>query len=378
MNAKKAVNDVLNHRQPEYIPIGMYVIDCDTVERVIGHETFVRDKIRTQIALWEGRRDEVAQSLKEDTVALFRRLGCLDIIVPDKEAMLLPPEGYEPPSVRKIDDDTYEVDGATLFRCSRLTNDFTVLKRPPSSRSIEDYQKEIVVTPPDPTVFEAYDHVVSQLKDRLFIAGISAGIQPMALLGGMADGLALYYENPELVRAAIAYEARRQALHDGFYIREGVDQIFAAADMATTQGPLLSPAMFREFCLPAMKQRIADVKRFRDKVIYHCCGNTWKYLDMFIEAGVDCLQSLQTEAGMDMRLLKEKYGGRLCFWGGVGVEKLIAGTPEEVRADVRRAMRYGAPDGGFILGPSHSIAYGVKYENFMAMLDEHDKLKHIA
>jgi hypothetical protein len=31
--------------------------------------------------------------------------------------------------------------------------------------------------------------------------------------------------------------------------------------------------------------------------------------------------------------------------------------------------------GGFILGPSHSIAYGTKYENFMAMLDEFDRLR---
>jgi len=52
------------------------------------------------------------------------------------------------------------------------------------------------------------------------------------------------------------------------------------------------------------------------------------------------------------------------------------GTPEEVREDVRYAIRYGMPEGGFILGPSHSIAYGVKYYNFMAMLDEHAKLKY--
>ena len=38
-------------------------------------------------------------------------------------------------------------------------------------------------------------------------------------------------------------------------------------------------------------------------------------------------------------------------------------------------MERGAPGGGFILGPSHSIAKGTKYENFMAMLDEYDRLK---
>ena len=30
----------------------------------------------------------------------------------------------------------------------------------------------------------------------------------------------------------------------------------------------------------------------------------------------------------------------------------------------------GAPGGGFILGPSHSIAKNTQYDNFLAMLDE--------
>ena len=34
-----------------------------------------------------------------------------------------------------------------------------------------------------------------------------------------------------------------------------------------------------------------------------------------------------------------------------------------------------APDSGFILGPSHSIAKGVPYDNFMAMCDEFTKLR---
>ena len=59
----------------------------------------------------------------------------------------------------------------------------------------------------------------------------------------------------------------------------------------------------------------------------------------------------------------------------IRVELLVAGTPGEVRASVRQAMERGAPGSGFILGPSHSIAYGSKYDNFMAMLDEYVVLR---
>ncbi len=65
----------------------------------------------------------------------------------------------------------------------------------------------------------------------------------------------------------------------------------------------------------------------------------------------------------------------MAFWGGVPVEDLIAGTPEDVRKAVRAAMERGAPGGGFILGPSHSVAKNTTYENFMAMLDEFVSLR---
>ncbi len=104
-------------------------------------------------------------------------------------------------------------------------------------------------------------------------------------------------------------------------------------------------------------------------MIFHNCGNNIPLMEMFIGCGIDCYQSLQTTAGMEVGRLKEMFGDRLCFWGGVPVELLIAGTPEDVRKAVRTAMERGAPGGGFILGPSHSIAKNTKYENFMAMLD---------
>jgi uroporphyrinogen decarboxylase len=97
-------------------------------------------------------------------------------------------------------------------------------------------------------------------------------------------------------------------------------------------------------------------------------------MSMFVEAGVNCYQSLQTTAGMEVGRLKGMFGRDLAFWGGVAVEKLIGGSPEDVRQEVRTALERGRDGSGFILGPSHSVAKNTRYENFMAMLDEHSKL----
>jgi hypothetical protein len=78
---------------------------------------------------------------------------------------------------------------------------------------------------------------------------------------------------------------------------------------------------------------------------------------------------------MEIGALKRDFGKYLAFWGGIPVEDLIAGTPEDCRSSVRRAMQADAPGGGFILGPSHSIAKGTRYDNFMAALDEYVSLR---
>ena len=78
---------------------------------------------------------------------------------------------------------------------------------------------------------------------------------------------------------------------------------------------------------------------------------------------------------MSPALVKERSGHRMAAWGGVDVASLVAGTMDDVRRDVRIAMETAKRGGGFLLGSSHSIAYGTKYDNFMAMLDEFERLR---
>ena len=79
MTSKQRVLDTVEGRIPDRVPIGEFAIDSDTVEKIIGHETYLRAKAKSQIAFWEGRHDEVAESWRKDHIELFRKLE-LDII----------------------------------------------------------------------------------------------------------------------------------------------------------------------------------------------------------------------------------------------------------------------------------------------------------
>jgi uroporphyrinogen-III decarboxylase len=171
------------------------------------------------------------------------------------------------------------------------------------------------------------------------------------------------------VKRVIAYNTRIGNLQDQHYIRPGTDGVLWGVDFAATTGPFISPRMFREFCLPSIKERVSAVKSRGLAVLKHACGNNWKLLEMFVEAGYDAYQSIQASAGMDLGAVKAQVGDRLALWGGARVENLVSGTAEDVRQDVARAMQAGAPGSGYVFGTTHSVAVGTKYDNFMAMLD---------
>lgn len=377
MNSKERVLSVLEHKIPDKVPWGEYAIDYDTVERILGHETYLRAKAKTQIALWEGRRDEVAQSWREDLVELYKKLDFMDII--NLSAMctaILPPKDYEPEKPKQIDENTWEFKDGRIYKYSLITGDITLVYDPYKwTREFkpEDFKYE-EPTPPDPSQFEVVDAVIEEFKDKKFILGPSGGEVSLLLLGDMERGLVEYVTNPDVVKRAIDVEVYKANILDNYYIREGQDGVAWGVDFASNKGPFISPKMFREFCLPAIKERVKRVKSFGMKVLKHACGNNTQLMDMFIEAGYDAYQSIQETAGMDLRWLKERYGDKITLWGGVNVENLVTGTPEDVRRDVRRAMEILKPGGGYIFGTSHSVAVGTRYENFMAMVDEYLKL----
>lgn len=376
MTSKERVYAALEGRIPDRVPYGEFAVDFDTVERILGRETYLRAKAESQIAFWEGRDDEVAQSWLEDHIELHKKLG-LDIVTFPMATWEMPPPGDDPPP-RRIDANTWEDRRGRIYKLSDATRDITCVHDPVRDARVftaAEFEKEPEPLRPDERSWKILDAVIQEFKAEKFICGPSGGSVGIVLLGGMERGLFELAANPDAVRAATAYLVRRQNLADAAFIHPDSDAVMWAEDLGYKTGPLIGPAMFRDLFLEANKERARNVKgKFGKKILMHCCGNINLLLDFFIDIGFDAYQSIQPTAGMDICLLKKDYGDRIALWGGVAVEHLVGGTPEKVRADVRRAMACAKPGGRFILGASHSIAVGTKYDNFMAMLDEYTKL----
>lgn len=376
MTPRQRVETVMQGGIPDRIPIGEYAIDCDMIERLIGHETYLRAKAKSKIALWEGRRDEVAQSWQEDFIALHEKLPIFDVINLGAEATaLLPPRDAPRVKYCKPTETTYQLENGDIYLYSEATRDLTLIEygQPPEFR-IEDYQAEPEIRPPDPGCFEVYDALIAEFPDK-FIVGLTSAEVGLVEMGTMEQNLLRYALEPNLCMAVARHRLKIANALDPYFARDGIQAIHFGQDHAYKTGPMVSPAMFRQMALPIYTSRVQSIKQATNGYVFkHACGNNWQLLDMYVEIGFDVYHSIQQSANMDLARVKAAYGDKLVLWGGVPLELIQAGTADEVRKAVRDAAEIGKPGGRFIFGSSHSIAVGSSYDNFMAMLDEYQKV----
>ncbi|PKL47781.1 MAG: hypothetical protein CVV39_05245 [Planctomycetes bacterium HGW-Planctomycetes-1] len=371
MTGKERISALLKGEKPDRIPLAFFTVDSDIVSAVIGRKTFVRDKVSQQIALWQNRRSEIVDSLKKDTIDFYRKIDLCDIIT--HKDSIVPPKTLQWPKTEQTDGSTWKDELGGIYKFSPAGNELVCVYAPDTKKPYrpENFPEDIDPMIFDKTCFDAFDNIIDEFADERFV--LAPGyLYAMVLLGGMEKGLAEYIANPQLVKAAAEdFLTHDNAMSEKIF-RPGFSGVLFGEDYGTARAPIISPQMFRQFCLPIIKARCENVRQYVDYIFLHSCGNTLPLIDMFIEAGINCLQSLQPQAGMDIGELQKKYEGKMLFWGGISSEILLAGSADDVRKDVKQACQK-AKKGGIILGPSHSIAHGTPYDNFMAMLDEFEK-----
>ena len=134
-------------------------------------------------------------------------------------------------------------------------------------------------------------------------------------------------------------------------------------DMCYRGGPLISPAMFREFMLPRYK-RITEVIRGlgADIIFVDSDGKVEELIPLWLEAGINGVFPMEQAAGNDLYAYRRKYGKNLLMTGGID-KRVLA----QDKAAIDRELELKVPlaaQGGYIPMLDHSIPPDVPYENF--------------
>lgn len=360
MLPKERVIAALEFKTPDRIPTGETGVDYATTEQMLGHPTLYRAKWKEFTAIWQGRRDEYVDSCKRDIVELARKSE--HDIVP---AFLVPSRYKVPPQPEFLSEYKWRMPDGRVFAFSPQSEGHQFLLSNPEVTldDIEDIPFEL-----DESQLELVQHIVKEMGDTHFILGRPGdGVFPIMrytlefLLLGMID-------QPEVIKRIIEVETRYCIKVSEVLLDAGCDAVLPTSDLAGNNGPFMSPKMFREFIFPWLKAECDAVHARGKYFIKHTDGKIWPILDMMIEVGIEGWHGIQPRIGMTLPELQERYGGRLCFWGGVDVDTLVAGTPEEVTQEVRIACESAPREGGLVLTCGNSVMVGVKYENYLAQL----------
>jgi uroporphyrinogen decarboxylase len=238
-----------------------------------------------------------------------------------------------------------------------------------SEKYLDDY------VPPDPDLpwrYEILEKNIRRFKGkRAVIATVMDPFQTVRdCLRGLDQYLMDMVEKPDLVDRLneIARDYHRRYVKN--CISAGADIIWMTGDIATSQGPFISPKLTERFIVPGIRQ-IADIVHGSGlPFLKHTDGNIMKIMDMLIDAGVDAIHPIDPVAGMNLGEVKAKYGNRVCLMGNVDCAHLLTwGTTEEVRASVKECIRQAGKGGGYICTTSNTVHSAVKPENYAAMLE---------
>ena len=140
-------------------------------------------------------------------------------------------------------------------------------------------------------------------------------------------------------------------------------------DYASQNAMLINPDLWRKYIKPYLAEEVRLVRDQGLFVLFHSCGAVRPILPDLIEIGVNALEVFQTSArGMDAVSIAHDFGGKMVFYGGIDVQKVLSfGTIEEVEIAVSENLLAFKDYGGYIVSNSHHSIPSIKGENILAM-----------
>ena len=180
----------------------------------------------------------------------------------------------------------------------------------------------------------------------------------------------LFYDDPDMVHDMMDFQVTRLCgLLDRAVQELRVDCVFIWEDMCYKNGPLISPAHFREFLLEPYQRYIEHIRSHGiDVVDVDSDGDVTELIPLWIEAGVDMLHPFEVQAGMDVVEIGRQYRGKVTLRGGVDKRELAKDRASIDREIERIRPAYEA--GHYIPAADHSIPPDVPFENFCYYSDK--------
>jgi uroporphyrinogen decarboxylase len=221
--------------------------------------------------------------------------------------------------------------------------------------------------------FSPFEYINSHLPEGMgLISCHAAGVFEHLSFIMSLEGLSLaLYDAPDLVQAITdAIGGLLTKFYAHLLDLDRLIAIFPGDDMGFRTGTLIHPDALRTYCLPWHKRFAAMTHAKGLPYFLHSCGNLTTILpDLIDDVCIDGKHSYE-DAIIPVQDFQARYGGRIAVLGGVDLNRLAAGTADEVRQHTRFLIETCGARGRYAVGSGNSIPSYVPAANYLAMVDE--------
>jgi uroporphyrinogen decarboxylase len=363
MNSRERILAAIRHQPFDRVPTDIWA----TVE--------VQEKLYDYLGVTAGKGTRahgiglMGGALSRDVDGIFALYERLSI---DGILAVSPPYVGPPP---KVDGEYHENEWGMGFRPQRYATgiyDEQVVYPLAGAETLAELERYAWPNP-DWYDYSALPGLIARCGGRAICCGYTAPFYYHNLLRGLETSLMDPVLRPEFTHEVVRRisdfftEYHRRC----FEATRGLADVTQVTDDFGSQtGLMISPKVFETFYRAAVQRGINLAKSYGIHVFHHDDGDCRKLLPRLVEMGIEILNPVQWRCGnWDLDALKADYGDRLCFHSAVDNQQTLPfGSPEDVRAEVKRLIGALASDGtGFIIGPCHNLQAVSPMENILEL-----------
>ena len=365
MTPRERVLTALRRQEPDRVPIDLgacvTTIEVDAYDALKAHLGIDHLETTTFVRLHAEPDEEVLRRFRVDTRYVRMKPPATWTLQIDDEGGY-----YDEWGVR------YQKPASSLY--------FDPVEHPLAGATLKDLAAFKWPDPADRTRIEGLAARARALREDTEYAVVldmpMSGVFEVAmLLRGFAEFLMDLAGNKPFAQALLAELANYQVALYGQALAaagEYISVVWCSDDLGMQDRPMMSRKTYAQLVFPAQARVWQGIKSRSDvQLVLHSCGSISGFLPYIIEGGVDAIHPVQPLAtGMQPARIKQEFGDRLSFWGGVDIQRVLPyGTPADVEREVALRIEELGPGGGYVCTPAHNVQPGVPAENVCALYD---------
>ena len=175
----------------------------------------------------------------------------------------------------------------------------------------------------------------------------------------------MFYDEPDLLRDMTDYITEFWvSLCDQVFRQAVPDVCSVGGDFCYKNGPMMSPATFREYLLPSF-QAVSSIMRDYGvtSVMVHSDGDVRPIMPLLVESGVTGLHPFEVTNGQDIVEIREAFP-RFQIFGGLDKQALVKGE-EAIDRELESKLPFMLRQGGYIPYVDHYVSPDISWQDFL-------------